>query len=130
MAEKNYYGILGVPRDASDAVLRKAYKSLALKHHPDRNADDQKAAGDKFKDISEAYHCLIDSQKRSNYDRYGHADGPRAQPQSRHAGRDDTNRAYAHGAGAGQESWGSFEKPKFRVFTRNGPVIVEFNVGD
>ncbi len=72
MAEADYYKILDVPPDASIDAIKKAYRTLALKHHPDRNPDDAGAA-DKFKEASEAYAVLSDPSKRSAYDRYGHA---------------------------------------------------------
>lgn len=70
----DYYNILEVDRKASDAEIKKAYRRLALKYHPDRNPND-KAAEDKFKEINEAYTCLSDPQKKSNYDRFGTAEG-------------------------------------------------------
>ncbi len=73
MAEKrDYYEILGVSKDASDAELKKAYRKMAVKYHPDQNPDD-KAAEEKFKEVSEAYEVLSDSQKRAQYDQFGHA---------------------------------------------------------
>ncbi|MBI5057805.1 MAG: molecular chaperone DnaJ [Nitrospirae bacterium] len=71
---KDYYQTLGVDKNATDADLKKAYRQLALKFHPDRNPGD-KAAEDKFKEINEAYSCLSDAEKRSNYDRFGTAEG-------------------------------------------------------
>jgi molecular chaperone DnaJ len=71
---RDYYEILGVPRDASDADLKKAYRQLALKYHPDRNAG-EKASEEKFKEINGAYTCLSDPEKRAHYDRFGAADG-------------------------------------------------------
>ncbi len=71
---KDYYEILGVPRSATEAELKKAFRGLALKHHPDRNPDN-KASEDKFKEINEAYSVLSDPEKRANYDRYGTAEG-------------------------------------------------------
>ena len=65
---KNYYSILGVNKDASDDGIKKAYRKLAMKYHPDKNQGD-KNAEDKFKDINEAYEILSDPGKRSNYDR-------------------------------------------------------------
>src|SRR4030065_1921386 len=70
---KDYYQILGVERNATDADLKKAYRQLALKYHPDRNPGD-KVSEDKFKEINEAYSCLSDPQKRSNYDNFGTAE--------------------------------------------------------
>lgn len=73
MAEKkDYYETLGVSRNASEADIKKAYRKLAMKYHPDRNPGD-KTAEAKFKEVKEAYEVLTDSQKRSTYDQYGHA---------------------------------------------------------
>jgi len=71
---KDYYQILGVERNASEDEIKKAYRKLALKYHPDRNPGD-KTSEEKFKEINEAYSCLSDSQKRANYDAYGTAEG-------------------------------------------------------
>lgn len=73
MAEKkDYYEVLGVEKNASDADLKKAYRNLAKKYHPDVNPGD-KSAEAKFKEVNEAYEILSDSQKRSRYDQFGHA---------------------------------------------------------
>jgi molecular chaperone DnaJ len=72
MAKRDYYEVLGVNKDADEGVIKKAYRKLALKYHPDRNPDD-KEAEEKFKEAAEAYEILSDSQKRARYDRYGHA---------------------------------------------------------
>lgn len=71
MSRRDYYEVLGVGRDASDADVKKAYRALAMKHHPDRNPDDAKAE-EAFKEASEAYQVLSDPAKRSAYDRFGH----------------------------------------------------------
>lgn len=72
--KKDYYEILGVPKDSMTAQIKKAYRSLALKHHPDRVGEDKKAeATERFKEISEAYGVLSDTKKRGMYDQYGHA---------------------------------------------------------
>ncbi|KAK9826370.1 hypothetical protein WJX81_003911 [Elliptochloris bilobata] len=68
---KDYYSILGVPKDADDDQLKKAYRKLAVKWHPDKNPDKQQEASEKFKEIGEAYDVLSDKQKREIYDRYG-----------------------------------------------------------
>lgn len=67
----DYYGILGVGKSATDAELKKAYRKLAVKWHPDKNPDNQEEATKKFKEISEAYDVLSDPEKREVYDRYG-----------------------------------------------------------
>lgn len=73
MADKrDYYEVLGVSRDASADDLKKAYRKLAVQYHPDKNPGD-KAAEEKFKEVSEAYDVLSDAEKRAAYDRYGHA---------------------------------------------------------
>lgn len=72
MAKRDYYEVLGVERGASEAELKKAYRRLAMKYHPDRNPDD-KEAEEKFKEANEAYEVLSDASKRSAYDQYGHA---------------------------------------------------------
>ena len=72
MAERDYYEVLGVSRDASQGDIKKSYRKLAMKHHPDQNPDDPKAE-EKFKEIGEAYEVISDEEKRSAYDRYGHA---------------------------------------------------------
>ena len=69
---RDYYDILGVSKSADETTLKKAYRDLAMKYHPDRNPDD-KAAENKFKEVSEAYDILKDSQKRSTYDQFGHS---------------------------------------------------------
>jgi len=71
---KDYYEILGVSREATEVELKKAFRQLAMKYHPDRNPGD-KTAEDKFKEINEAYSCLSDATKRANYDRFGSAEG-------------------------------------------------------
>lgn len=86
---KDYYEILGVPKDASDAEIKKAFRKLAIKYHPDKNLDDPKAAEEKFKEINEAYSVLSDKQKRAQYDQFG--------PE-----------AFQNGAGAGGFGQGGF----------------------
>ena len=72
MSKKDYYEVLGVNRDASDEEIKKAYRKLAMKHHPDRNPDNPKAE-EHFKEAKEAYETLSDGQKRAAYDQHGHA---------------------------------------------------------
>ena len=71
MADKDFYEILGVQKNASDDEIKKSYRKLAMKHHPDRNKDDKESER-KFKEVSAAYEILKDSEKRSAYDQYGH----------------------------------------------------------
>ena len=72
MAKRDYYEVLGVKRDASDGEIKKAYRKLAMKHHPDRNPDNPKSE-EHFKEAKEAYEVLSDPKKRPAYDSYGHA---------------------------------------------------------
>ncbi len=87
--KQDFYVVLGVQRDASEADIKKAYRKLAMECHPDRNNGD-KAAEEKFKIVTEAYEVLRDPDKRAAYDRYGHQ-GPRG----------------AGGGGAGAGGFGS-----------------------
>ena len=70
MPKRDYYEILSVPRDVDAETLKKAYRRLALQHHPDRNPDDPEAE-ERFKEASEAYAVLSDPEKRRAYDRFG-----------------------------------------------------------
>ena len=101
MAKRDYYDILGVPRNASEDDIKKAYRKLAMKHHPDRNQGDAaKAAEEKFKEAKEAYEMLTDPQKRAAYDQYGHAGV-------------DPNMG---GRGAGPEGFGGFAEAFGDIF--------------
>lgn len=91
MAKRDYYEVLGVNRDASDEDIKKSYRKLAMKHHPDRNPDNPKSE-ELFKEAKEAYEILSDAGKRAAYDQYGHAG---VDPQAGMAG------AGAAGAGFG-----------------------------
>ena len=72
MSKRDYYEVLGVKKDASDDEIKKAFRKLAVKYHPDKNPGD-KAAEEKFKEANEAYSVLSDKTKRSRYDQFGHA---------------------------------------------------------
>ena len=73
MSERDYYEVLGVDKNADEAKIKKAYKRLAMKYHPDRNAGDKAGAEKKFKEVRKAYDIISDPQKRSAYDQFGHA---------------------------------------------------------
>jgi molecular chaperone DnaJ len=73
MEHKDFYSVLGIPRTASHDEIKKAYRTLALKYHPDRNPDNKEAEA-KFKEASQAYETLSNEQKRRQYDQFGHAD--------------------------------------------------------
>jgi curved DNA-binding protein len=68
---KDYYGVLGVPKNASDGEIKKAYRKLAMQYHPDRNPGKEEWANEKFKEINEAYAVLGNPQKRKQYDQFG-----------------------------------------------------------
>src|SRR5882724_10203641 len=70
--KRDYYEILGIGKNAQADEIKKAYRKVAMQHHPDRNPGD-KAAEEKFKEAAEAYEILSDSEKKAQYDRYGHA---------------------------------------------------------
>src|SRR4051812_47636128 len=72
MAKRDYYEILGIAKNASDEEIKKAYRKLAIKFHPDKNPDD-KQAEEKFKEAAEAYEVLSDADKRQRYNQFGHA---------------------------------------------------------
>jgi len=95
MAKRDYYTTLGVNRDASEGDIKKSYRKLAMKHHPDRNPDD-KASEEKFKEAKEAYEILTDARKRAAYDQFGHA------------GVNPSAGFGAAGARGGQEGFGGF----------------------
>ena len=100
MAKRDYYETLGVPKNAADEDIKKAYRKLAMKYHPDRNQGDaSKTAEDKFKEGKEAYEMLSDPQKKAAYDQYGHAGV-------------DPNR----GGGAGGEGFGGFAEAFGDIF--------------
>lgn len=102
MAKRDFYDVLGVPKNASDDDIKKAYRKLAMKHHPDRNQGDDAAKSEvKFKEAKEAYEMLSDPQKRAAYDQYGHAGV-------------DPN--LGGGRGAGPEGFGGFAEAFGDIF--------------
>src|SRR6187200_1786071 len=99
--KRDYYEILGVPKNASDEEIKKAYRKLAMKHHPDRNQGEDKGAEAKFKEAKEAYEMLSSAEKRAAYDQYGHAG---VDPNMRGPG------------GAGAEGFGGFAEAFGDIF--------------
>src|SRR4026208_371077 len=102
MAKRDFYEVLGVNRDASDEDIKKAYRKLAMKHHPDRNPD-SKDAEEKFKEAKEAYEVLSEAESRRAYAAYGHAG---VSPQMGMGG-----------AGPGQEGFGGFAEAFGDIFS-------------
>ena len=94
MAKEDFYKLLGVDKNASEAEIKKSYRKMAMKYHPDRNKEKPEAAEKKFKQIKEAYEILSDPQKRSAYDQFGHA------------GVDNSMGGGAGGFGGGAEGFG------------------------
>jgi DnaJ-class molecular chaperone len=135
---KDYYKILGVPRNASEQDIKKAYRKLAMQYHPDRNPGKEEWANEKFKEINEAYGVLGDPEKRSQYDRFGTVGdiGDIFRSRTTQSGFEDVMRDFG-GAGLGFDFldgiFGDFMKGRnftFRTF-RTGPggrARVEFNV--
>ncbi len=106
MAKRDYYDILGVAKNATEDDIKKAYRKLAMKHHPDRNqGDDAKKSEEKFKEAKEAYEMLSDAQKRAAYDQYGHA------------GVDPNAGGFRPGGGPGQEGFGGFAEAFCEIFS-------------
>ena len=70
--KRDYYEVLGVSKNADESEIKKAYRKLALKYHPDKNPDDA-SAEEKFKEAAEAYEVLSNAEKKAQYDRFGHA---------------------------------------------------------
>ena len=102
MSKRDFYEVLGVPKNAAEEDIKKAYRKLAMKHHPDRNqGDTAKKSEEKFKEAKEAYEMLTDPQKRAAYDQYGHAGV-------------DPN--MGRGAGAGGEGMGGFAEAFGDIF--------------
>jgi len=126
MADRDYYQILGVTKNSTDAEIKKAYRKLALEHHPDRNKGD-KTSEEKFKEVTKAYEVLSDPQKKQAYDQFGHAafeqgagqgpfggaGGPFGGAQSGQYG--PFTYTYTTGGNAGGFDFGGFSDP-FEIF--------------
>jgi len=105
MAKRDYYDVLGVPKNASDDDIKKAYRKLAMKFHPDRNqGEEAKKAEEKFKEAKEAYEMLSEPPKRAAYDQYGHA------------GVDPNAAGMGGGFRGGQEGFGGFAEAFGDIF--------------
>jgi len=104
VSKRDYYDVLGVKRDASADEIKKAYRKLALEHHPDRNQDDQKKAEVKFKEIAEAYEVFKDKDKKRTYDQYGHEGLSNSgyQPSDWHVNLNEAFRGFGFGFGGRQ----------------------------
>ena len=100
-SKRDYYTVLGVNRDASDEDIKKSYRKLAMKHHPDRNPD-EKGTEEKFKEAKEAYEILSDAKKRAAYDQFGHA---------------GVDPSAGFGAGAGARGFGGFSDAFGDIFS-------------
>lgn len=111
--KRDYYEVLGVSRQATTEEIKRAFRRLAVKHHPDRNRQNKEEARERFKEVSEAYEVLSDPQKRSAYDRYGH---------------DGLSGAFRHG-GFGWEDFTHFEDLS-DIFGGLGDVFSAFGLGD
>ncbi len=104
---RDYYEILGIPKNASDADIKKAYRNLAREHHPDMVKDSDKASAEKkFKEINEAYQVLSDAEKKKQYDQFGH-------------------NAFKQGGGAGASGFGGFGQGPFGYSYSGGNINID-----
>src|SRR5258706_1319201 len=109
MAKRDYYEVLGVEKTAAAEEIKKTYRKLAVKYHPDKNPGD-KTAEEQFKELGEAYEVLCDPQKRAAYDAYGHAAFDRRTSGSTRGGVHDPLDGFREGLGGG----GHFSEPLFK----------------
>mgnify|MGYP001160572293 FL=1 len=116
MSKRDYYSVLGVSKDASEKEIKKAYKKMAMKYHPDKNPDDKSAEAN-FKEVKQAYEILTDAEKRRQYDQFGHAafensgSGGHGRSQGYGGGFDDIfgNAFRQRGQGFGGGGFGGFD---------------------
>ena len=116
-AKRDYYEVLGVGKDASGDEIKKAYRQLAKKYHPDMNSENKEEAAEKFKEASEAYGVLSDEQKRRQYDTFGHAAFDGSRGAGGFGGFDDIMNGFGFG-----DIFDSFFGGGGRSARRNGPV--------
>lgn len=138
VAKRDYYDILGVNKSASAAEIKKAYRNLALKYHPDKNKS--KDAAEKFKEVTAAYEVLSDSKKRQTYDQYGHAAFDQAAGFGAKGPFGQTYKSgpftYTYSTSGGGSPFGGFSDP-FEIFEaffgggspfRRGPQLVRYSL--
>ncbi|CAM9757089.1 unnamed protein product, partial [Hapterophycus canaliculatus] len=121
---KDYYGTLGLKKNAKEAAIKKAYRSLALKYHPDKNQEKQEWATKKFEDVAEAYEVLSDPEKRSIYDQYGE------EGLKHGAGGGGGGTGFPGGAGGDFGGFGGFPGGGFRQGAGGGGQRYHFEAGD
>lgn len=119
---KNYYNILGVEKDATDEDIRKSYKKLAVKWHPDKNPNNKEEAERKFKEISEAYQVLSDTEKKSIYDKYGE-EGLKGHENGGGGSPDDIFRSFF----GGRSPFGGMHE-EYNQVVKTDPKVVEIPV--
>ena len=137
MSDKDYYSILGVPENANVNEIKKKYRSLAMKYHPDRNQDNREKAEERFKQISEAYYVLSDEKRRAEYDafRKGYGRGFGGQFTGAQgfdfdeilkafSGAGTGGRRYARGGFSGEVSGRERAKGRRNIDYRPGPVTL------
>ena len=107
MAKRDYYDILGIQKGASPSEIKKAYRKMAVKYHPDKNPDD-KIAEEKFKEAAEAYEILSDPDKKARFDQYGHQAFEGGGRGSGHMNMDDIFSQFGDIFGGGGGGFGGF----------------------
>lgn len=120
----DYYQVLGVPRQAAPEAIKKAYRKLALRWHPDKNPENKEEAERRFKQVAQAYEVLSDAKKRDVYDRYGEAGVGGGGVSSGGPGGHGQGGTGSGGGGSGSGVGGYFQDPFQHVFTFRDPVEV------